>query len=144
MGVHACMPSVFTVANPVSFTYLGPEAYPADIRITSVQMTSIDLDWYDWTFHRFPIRTISGYYVRVCTSSTCKLYDLHNTLSFTFKATNLEPATEYSVSVAAVTKNGIKHYSPSVQVTTLPRGVCLHVFVFGHEFFVYFFVPQAL
>ena len=81
-----CMPSVFIVANTVSFTNLGQEAYAADIRVTSVQMTSIN-----------------------------------------FKATNLEPATEYLVSVAAVTKEGIKHHSPSVQVTTLPRGACVHV-----------------
>ena len=140
---HACMLFLFTVTNPVSSTNIEREAFPADIHITSVQMTSIDLDWEDWTFHRYPNQTISGYYVRVCTTTTCKLYDLHDSPSSTFKATNLKPATQYSVSVAAVTKKSIKPYSPSVQVTTLPRGVCMHVFVCGHEISVYLLYYKA-
>ena len=138
MGVCECMPSVFIVANPVLFTNLGTEAYPADIRITSVQMTSIDLDWRDWTFQKFPVRGISGFYVRVRSTFTSKLYDLHDTITFTFKATHLEPATEYTVSVVALTMKGSKHYLSPVQVTTLPRGECMHVFVSVNELPLYF------
>lgn len=83
--VHACL-CLHCDYKILHFTNLGQEAHAANIRVTSVQMTSID-----------------------------------------FKATNLKPATDYSVSVAELTKEGIKHDIPSAQVKTLPRGVCMHV-----------------
>ena len=109
--------------------------FPPRIRIVSVQMTSIELDWEEWTTNIHDISLISHYILKVCSSSNCTLYDLGNPGSFTFTATNLEPATVYSISISAMKLNGIQEpYTPSVQVSTLPKGMCKHHCAYGHYF----------
>ena len=105
--------------------------YPQWLRIRSVQTTSFDLAWDELKSSRLN-GIITGYAVTVnCTvnsTSVDYLYRVKNASITTFTATDLQPGTTCSVSVAAVDEEGyFGPNSPFVDVTTLPEGVFIQV-----------------
>ena len=121
---------------PLASTYsssslpTAPGNPPRNLQLLSLLGRSVDLLWYGPVNDSLLGGPLTGYKVRVSSTSTGRTEE-HNTPQtisgqsgppLTFTVAGLKPVTEYGISVAAVNVFGVGVFTPVVLVTTAEAG----------------------
>ena len=129
--LYSCLLFILCVILFYPSTYLVPPTYPGQLRVSSVQPTSIDVAW-DKLESSQQNGIITSYIIYVKSNiklkTPVKTYQVNNASITIFSVTDLESKTLYSISISAVNDIGEEGpYSPSVNAITLPPGVFIHM-----------------